>query len=552
MQDIQTVCAELAAHLDPMVSERAVMIAKADFDRDLDYDNRIVELSAENSTLTAKLKVTTANNRMLRAQNNKFNDMLFGRSSEQGHPNKPEEPESDPQPEPNQPKDDRPDTGGAEAKPEKGKKPRGMRGKQAVRFHKDIPRDEIAYDLADEDVCECGCKFHIFGEQVVERLSFVPAQVRVTREIHKKYSCRDCYKAIQVPFPKRAFDYRRYDDKLIAGLLVGKFADYLPFYRLEQIFERSGVKLHRSTMTRLMDAACDALVHVHAALETDLKSSTKLFMDETVLAQLEPGSGKTKTCYVWALCRDDRRWKGNAPPGVAFHFKQSRKGAHAEEILAGFEGILQIDGYAGYNRLRDPNRVGGPVELAYCWAHVRRKFLDVHKATRSPLALEIFELINKLYSIEKDLKHQTAPVRLQVRQAEALPLFDQLVQRLREIFAQIAKKSPLGAAINYTQKLLHGLDVFLKDGRVEIDSNSVENTIRPIAMLRKNALFAGSEIGGKNWAIMASLIGTCKLNGVEPYAYITWVFKKMAECHPISRYDELLPWHCPKGRFNKK
>ncbi|MDA5555140.1 IS66 family transposase [Shimia sp. MMG029] len=301
-----------------------------------------------------------------------------------------------------------------------------------------------------------------------------------------------------------------------------------------------------------MNSATDALWPVFEALERDLKSNSKLYMDETVLAQLDPGTGKTKTCYVWALCRDDRRWKGNSNPGVVFHFKQSRHGKHAEEILKGFSGTLQVDGYTGYNRLTSKGRDGGPITLAYCWAHVRRKFLDVVKATKSKEAQRILDLIGQIYGLEQEMQKPSplsAAARRSIRQSESLPLIEQLFHMLRELSGKISMKSTLGSAIKYTMKLMDGLQVFLSDGRVEFDSNAVENTIRPIALLRKNALFAGSEVGGRNWAVMASIIGTCRMNGVEPYAYLTWVFEQMAKGHPRSRYDELLPWHCPNGKF---
>ena len=262
-----------------------------------------------------------------------------------------------------------------------------------------------------------------------------------------------------------------------------------------------------------------------------------------------PELAKQKTCFVWALCRDDRRWKGNAHPAVAFHFRQSRKGQHAEEILDGFSGTLQVDGYAGYNRLTNDGRDGGPITLAYCWAHARRKFLDVHKATKSDKAYQVFTLINEIYSIERAMKAQPADVRLAIRRADSAPLVAELHQILLQMAGQISMKSTLGDAIKYTLKLWDGLIVFLSDGRVEMDNNAVENTIRPIALLRKNALFAGSEIGGRNWAVMASIMGTCRLNGVEPYAYLIWVFEQMAKGHPRAQYAKLLPWHCPNGIF---
>lgn len=232
-----------------------------------------------------------------------------------------------------------------------------------------------------------------------------------------------------------------------------------------------------------------------------------------------------------------------------FNFRQSRGGEHAEEILKGYRGILQVDGYGGYNRLTQADRVGGPLTLAFCWAHVRRKFFDVHKTTKSVKAMEIVALINEIYEIEARLKGQPAEARLAVRQVETAPRIAHLRQTLEALSGQIAMKSTLGDAIKYTLKLFYGLTVFLTDGRVEIDSNPVENTIRPIAMLRKNALFAGSPVGGRNWAVMASLMATCRMNGVEPYAYLNWVFGQMANGLPRSQYDTLLPWNCPKGRF---
>ena len=215
-------------------------------------------------------------------------------------------------------------------------------------------------------VCDCGCGMVRIGEQTIERLTYLSAQLRVIEERYPKYVCRDCDKIVQAPVPKRAFVRTRFDDHLVAGLAVSKFADYLPNYRQEQIFKRPGIKLHRSAMGRLIDQAVVALLPLYGVLNGDLKSSSKLLMDETTLAQLMPGTGKTKTCFVWALCRDDRRWEGNAHPAVAFHFEQSLKGEHAEEILEGFKGTLQVDGCAGYNRLTRDSRDGGPSTLAYC------------------------------------------------------------------------------------------------------------------------------------------------------------------------------------------
>lgn len=549
MQEIQSASAKLAGHSDIYVSTLALLIANADLKRDLEHDNQMVEKDALISTTKAKLQVTAADNRRLRAQLNKSQDMQFGQSSEKVSNRKKKDDDSVASVE-MPPDESLPNSGRAEALPEANKpKPRGMLGRQAVEIPKHLPREAHVIAPPNGSVCECGCGMRLIGEQTIERLTYKPAEVCVIEERYPKYICRNCDRLIQAPVPKRAFEQTRFDDRLIAGLAVSKFADFIPNYRQEQIFMRSGVKFHRSTMGRLMDQAVEALLPLYDVLNDDLKSSSKLLMDETTLAQLMPGTGKTKTCFVWALCRDDRRWKGNAHPAVAFHFKQSRKGQHADEILDGFSGTLQVDGYAGYNRLTNAGRDGGPITLAYCWAHARRKFLDVHKATKSDKAYQVFTLINEIYRIEREMMARPADVRLAIRRTNSAPLVAKLHELLLQLSGQISMKSTLGDAIKYTLKLWHGLVVFLSDGRVEMDNNAVENTIRPIALLRKNALFAGSEIGGRNWAVMATIIGTCRLNGVEPYAYLTWVFEKMAKGHPRSKYDKLLPWHCPNGKF---
>lgn len=547
MKEIQNACEDLARYPDDYVAAYARLIADYDRQRDIHHDDERADWLAAEANFLAERNVDKANIRLLKAQLNKANDLTFGQKSEKNRGR------DDDAPEAANPSKGGPDldSGSAKASNAEQAKPRGKNGRQALKIPPHIPEELRLIEPETGNVCSCGECMRFVGIQEIKRLTFVPAQLKVIKEQYKKYACRTCDKIFQARVPKRAFDYTRFDDKLVAGVAVSKFADFTPNYRLEQIFKRSGVHLHRSSMIRMIDNAVVALLPVWEALKADLKSSSKLFMDETTLAMLQPGSGKTKTCYVWALCRDDRRWSGNEAPGVVFQFEKSRKGEHAEQMLEGFNGILQVDGYAGYKRLTREDRGGGPLTLAYCWAHVRRKFLDVHKATKSSKANKALKLINKLFGIEADLRacHQPPTVRLTTRQLESKPLVLKLFKLLREYAAEITMKSALGEAINYTLKLEDGLKVFLNDGRVEMDNNSVENAIRPIALLRKNAMFAGSEVGGRNWAVMASLIGTCRMNGVEPYAYLIWVFERLAEGHPRSRMDELLPWHCPEGRF---
>jgi transposase len=257
---------------------------------------------------------------------------------------------------------------------------------------------------------------------------------------------------------------------------------------------------------------------------------------------LDPGRGKTKTGYLWALARDDRNWGGEDPPGVVYFYADGRGGIHAEEFLAGFKGILQVDGYAGYNRLTKNTRADGPLTLAYCWAHARRKLKEVHDSDASPIAAEGLRRITEFYKIETEIRGASPGQRHSARQARTKPLMDDFGLWLKAQLARVSGKSRLGEKLRYIHSHWGGLQIFLNDGRVEIDSNAVERTIRPIALNRKNALFAGHDEGGKNWGRIASLIETCKLNGVEPFAYLRATLAAIASGHPADKIDDLMPW----------
>lgn len=305
---------------------------------------------------------------------------------------------------------------------------------------------------------------------------------------------------------------------------------------------RQGIDLDRSTLADWVGRAAFELRPVFDALIADLKRSTKLFMDETRAPVLDPGSRKTKTGYFWALARDDRPWSGGAPPGVAFTYAPGRGGRHAERILQGFTGILQVDGFAGYNRLIAPDRVGPDIRLAYCWAHARRKLVEITRTGSTPIAEEGVKRIGELYRIEAELRGLDAEARLAGRQERSTPLIADMRNWLNRHRAGVAGKSPLGEALAYIAKYWDGLSVFLTDGRIEIDNNIVERTIRPIALNRKNALFAGHDAGAENWATIASLIETCKFNSVDPLAYLTRTLTAIVNGHKQSRIGELLPW----------
>jgi len=392
-------------------------------------------------------------------------------------------------------------------------------------------------------ICVCGGGLHCIGEDVSERLDVIPAQFRVIVTRRPKYACRSCTDGVaQASAPARLIHAGLPTEATIAHVLVSKYADHLPLYRQAQIMSRQGIDLDRSTLADWVGRAAFELRPVFDALLTDLKRSTKLFMDETRAPVLDPGSRKTKTGYFWALARDDRPWGGGAPPGVAFNYAPGRGGLHAERILQGFTGVLQVDGYAGYNRLIAPDRVGPDIRLAYCWAHARRKLVEITRNGSAPIAEEGVRRIGELYRIEAELRGLDAVARLAERRARSAPLVADMRTWLTHHRARVAGKSPLGEALAYIAKYWDGLCVYLTDGRVEIDNNPVERTIRPIALNRKNALFAGHDAGAENWATIASLIETCKLNGVDPFAYLSTTLTAIVNGHKQNRIRELLPW----------
>ncbi|HMR37494.1 MAG: IS66 family transposase [Paracoccaceae bacterium] len=394
--------------------------------------------------------------------------------------------------------------------------------------------------------CPCGCGLmHKIGEDRTERLDIVPAQLRVIVTIRPKYACRTCTDGVtQAPAPPWLIEGGLPTEGAIAHVLVSKYADHLPLYRQSQILARSGIDIHRSTLADWVGVAAFHLGPVVDRLAEHLKTSTKLFMDETTAPVLDPGRGRTKTGYLWALARDDRAWGGDDPPGVVYFYAPGRHGEHAEKFLTGFDGILQIDGYQGYNRLTRPARKGGsPITVAHCWAHARRKLREVFDRDGSEIAAEGLRRIAEIYAIEKDIRGTSPGQRLLARQARSAPLVAAFGEWLQGQRLRVSAKSRLGEKLAYIHSHWQGLQTFLTDGRVEIDSNNVENLVRPIALNRKNALFAGHDEGGIAWGRIASLIETCKINGVEPFAWLTATLTAIAAGHPKSRIDDLLPWN---------
>ena len=401
-----------------------------------------------------------------------------------------------------------------------------------------LPRDEVLLDI-DGEVCACcGGALHAVGESVSEMLDWLPAQLRVLRIRRPKYGCRACGKLHQAAAPERPIASGLATPALLAQVLVAKYCDHTPLYRQAQILARHGVEIDRSTLAGWVGGACWWLDALHEKLCRHVFASDHLFADDTPVPVLDPGRGRTKTGRLWVYARDQRAWGGPAPPAAVYLFAPDRKAERPAAHLEDFKGILHVDGYAGFETLTGD----GDVVLAACWAHARRKFYDVAEATGSPVATEALRRINELYAVEAEARGRSPAHRLAARRSFSRPVVESLRAWLEAQLGRVPGRSTLAEAIRYALSRWDGLTRFLKDGRVELDTNPVERAIRPVALGRKNHLFAGSDRGGKRWATVCSLIETAKMNGVEPYAYLKDVLQRMVEGHTVNRLDELLPW----------
>ena len=395
-------------------------------------------------------------------------------------------------------------------------------------------------------VCPCGCGDMVrIGEDRSERLDYTPASYQVIVTVRPKYACpKGRTGVVQAKAPAHLLEGSWPTEPLLAQIAVSKHSEFMPLNRQAVVMARHGVPIDRSVLADWMGRTGVLITPVvdHMAKRL-MADSTRLYVDETTAPVLDPGKGKTKTGYLWAVLRDDRGWGGAAPPGVVFHYRPGRKGEYAAEILAGFNGTIQVDAYGGYSHLATPKRTGGdPLRLAFCWAHGRRKLIKAKPQKGSPIVDEALLRIAALYKVEDAIRGSYPEHRRAVRQELSRPLVDAFFAWLKAQAARVSRKSDLGEAMAYMLKRQDGFRLFLDDGRVDIDSNLVENAIRSPAMNRRNALFAGHDEGGRNWARFASLIGTCKMNGVEPYAYMRDLFISIANGHQAKDIDALMPW----------
>ncbi len=400
-----------------------------------------------------------------------------------------------------------------------------------------LPR-EVRKILPKEAACpDCGGALKSLGEDVAEILEWVPASLKVIRQVRPKLACSRCDKIVQAEAPSRPIARGLAGPGLLAHVLTSKYCDHLPLYRQAEIYAREGVVLDRATLAGWVGGASELLQPLVEALRRHVMSTEKLHADDTPVPVLAPGNGKTKIGRLWTYVRDDRPAGDTTPPAVWFAYSPDRKGEHPVEHLRDFRGVLQADAYAGFNQLYE----GGRIQEAACWAHVRRKFYDLQVAHKSPVAQEALERIAALYAIESEIRGRPPNERREIRQTRARPLLDSLHGWLESCLTRLSRKSDTTAAVKYALGLWEALTRYVDDGRLEIDNNAAERALRVVALGRKNYLFAGSGAGGERAAALYSLIGTAKLNGLDPESYLRDVLARVAD-HPINRIEELLPW----------
>ncbi len=416
----------------------------------------------------------------------------------------------------------------------------------------ELPRRDVVH--APAGICKAcgGDELRKVGETVTEVLSYVPARFEVIRHVRPACSCRKCETMVQAPMPELPIPRGMVDASFLAHMIVAKFCDHIPLYRQAEIDARAGVEIDRSQRAEWLGHMAWLLSPLVELVAAHVMASCVIYADDTPVDVLAPGNGKTKTGRLWVYLRDERPHAGTTPPAVLYRYTPDRKGEHCRAELANFTGWLHADGYAGFARLyeiagmkaSDAALVHGPPRMAEvgCWSHVRRGFFDEWSEHKSAIAKEALDRIGALFDIERPIAGSPPDIRVAVRQRTAKPKIDELAIWLDDQLAKIPGKSDLAKAIRYARWRWHALTRYLDDGRLEISNNAAENKIRPAALGRKNWLFCGSDAGGIRAAAFYTLIGTARMNGIEPEAWLTDVIARIG-AHPINRLAELLPWN---------
>ncbi|MBP1299638.1 MULTISPECIES: IS66 family transposase [Bradyrhizobium] len=404
--------------------------------------------------------------------------------------------------------------------------------------------ERIETVIEPEELAEhAGKQKVLIGEDVSERLDVVPVKFRVIVTRRPKYAFKNADGVIQAPAPAHIIEGGIPTEALLAQIAVAKYADGLPLYRQEAIYARDKVELDRQLMAQWMGKLGFELEILADYIFSEVKKAERVFADETTLPTLAPGSGSTKTAYLWAYARDDRTFGRDGPPMVAYRFEDSRSGECAVRHLNGYRGILQVDGYAAYNKLARSDRGNDGITLAGCWSHCRRKFYELHVAGSSEVATATVERMAKLWQVEKTVRGQSPDARVAARQQASAAIVADLFDLWQQTLRRISGKSKLAEAIRYAVSRRAIFERFLADGRIELDSNIVERAIRPQTITRKNSLFAGSDGGGQTWATIATLLQTAKMNNIDPFAWLAVTLQRIANGWPSSELDALMPWN---------
>ncbi len=410
-----------------------------------------------------------------------------------------------------------------------------------------LPRERIVYPSPAACPC-CGGVLHKLGEDVTETLELIPRQWKVIQHVREKFSCRSCEAITQPPAPSHPIVRGRAGPGLLAHILFAKYGLHLPLNRQSATYAREGIDLDVSTLADWVGACAATLMPLVLLIRAYVFAAERIHADETTVPV--QAKGQCRTGRLWTYVRDDEPFGGPDPPAAAFFYSPDRSGKHPEEHLASYAGLMQADAYSGFNRLYEASRRPGSIIEASCWAHARRKFFDLARINKAPIAIEAVERIDALFAIEREINGAPPHERKRVRHERSRSLVVALETWLREQRRKLSARNEIAKAIQYSLNRWTALTRFLDDGRLCMSNSAAERALRGIAVGRHNWTFAGSDEGGRRAAAIYTLVETAKLNDVDPQAWLTDVLARLHD-HPAKRIDELLPWSWKRARLQK-